>query len=71
LFREIYIKLEKTHKETFDRNKQNDLDTFKNQKDQLKSVEERIYNEPSKWEIVSEITQTIKVKSYFDTYDET
>lgn len=71
LFRNIYEKLEKKNREEFELNKQNDLVAFKDSPDQLKSVQERIYNEPSKWEIVSEVTQAIKVKSYFDTYDET
>lgn len=74
LFNERYNEFAKKHKLDFEKNKQDELSKYKNSKNieenTLKDIEKTVYNGPYKWEIVSEITDYIKVKSYFDISSE-
>lgn len=66
LFSEMYSDLYERKKKEFEEIKTEDEKNFKNDEKYLKEVKSRVYNWPSSWEIVSEITTQIKVKSYFD-----
>lgn len=66
LFNDMYIELDKKKKKEFEERKIEDQETYKNDEKYLKEVKSRVYSWPSSWEIVSEMTTQIKVKSYFD-----
>lgn len=66
LFSEMYADLYKKKKEEFEKTQIEDEKNFKNDEKYLKEIKSRVYNWPNSWEIVSEITWNIKVKSYFD-----
>ncbi|NDK07936.1 DUF4153 domain-containing protein [Candidatus Gracilibacteria bacterium] len=70
LFYEKYNEFAKKHKQDFEKLKNEDLLKYKNDENIVKDTNERIYNEPSRWEIVAEVTDYIKVKSYFDITEE-
>lgn len=70
LFPEQYKEIEEKHKKDFERNKTEDLEQNKDNEKYIENVENRVYNSPWKWEIVSEIAKIIKVKSYFDNMSE-
>lgn len=66
LFNDMYIALDKKKKDEFEKTKIEDEKNFKNDEKYLETVKKRVYNWPSSWEIISEITDQIKVKFYFD-----
>lgn len=70
LFNDRYQEFAKKHKADFEKNKQEDLVRYKNEKNIIEDTTNRVYSEPTKWEIVTEITDYIKVKSYFDATSE-
>lgn len=70
LFSEKYKEFEEKHKIDFEKNKKDDLERYKDNEDILKDTEKRVYNGPSKWEIVNEVTDYIKVRTYFETTSE-
>jgi hypothetical protein len=70
LFIVKYTEFAKKHKTDFDKNIQEDLVKYKNDENIIKETKERVYSEPNKWEIVTAITDYIKVKSYFETTSE-
>ncbi len=70
LFSEKYEEIEKKHKEDFEKRKKEDFERYKNEPEILKTTQNRIYSEPSKWDIINGISDYIKVKSYFDTTTE-
>lgn len=66
LFNDIYLELDKKNKQEFENLKSKDKIVYKNDEKNLKAINSRIYNWPNSWEIVSEISEKIKVKSYFE-----
>lgn len=70
LFNEKYTEYEIKHKKDFEESKKKDIEFAENtqnfNKNRLEDIKNRKYFPPSKWQIVSEITEYIKVKSYFE-----
>jgi hypothetical protein len=70
LFSVKYTEFAKKHKADFEKNRQDDLVRYKDESNIIKETIERVYSEPNKWEIVTAITDYIKVKSYYDAMTE-
>lgn len=70
LFPKIYENLLEKNKKEFEERQIKDKELYKNNPDMLEKVNQEEFREPSKWEIVSEITTTIKVRTYYWTLDE-
>lgn len=68
IFHDEYVKLEKEDIAEFNKQKEEDIKTATDS-EYKKTVQEREYIQMSKWQIVSKITEYIKVKSYFDKSD--
>ena len=65
LFSEQYDKFLIEHKLAFEENKKKDLEFYKENTVMLESIKDREYKEPSRWEIVQAITDTIWVQAYY------
>lgn len=65
IFSEIYLDILEKDKKAFEKRKQDDLEANKNNEKILKDIEKEIYKGPYKWDIVSWITNEIKVRSYY------
>lgn len=70
LFSVQYNELYQENKKDFEERKKTDLIKYENNPEVLEEINKRIYNWPSKWEIVSYITEYIQVKNYFETEEE-
>jgi len=65
IFNKQYQELLKKDKKIFEKRQKKDLEYYKDNKKELKKINKRIYNEPSNWSIINEITKKIKVKKYY------
>ncbi len=73
LFSDQYETMVEKDKKLFAQQKQADLDAYKNDPDfenKTKSIAQREYRELTKWEIVRQITEIIKVQKYTSYNDE-
>lgn len=67
-FPKIYADFKKEHKEDFEKQKSENLQSYKadsNYNWYIEKFEDIKYEKPRSWEIVEEITEKIKVKNYF------
>lgn len=66
LFPKIYAQILVDTKEEFEKQRAADLELYKDEPWYFETIDTFTYREPNKWQIVTEITNKLKVKNYFE-----